>query len=236
MILSGPLKARFTHLKNGLRISRKDADLKIPDPKISQIHGIIEENESGEFLLKDLDSANGIFVDGIKIKSLLLKPGVLFRLGNTELEVGTLSKDGKKFISGTEDPIAPKPKLLWRDFFIEFCESGNKSKNALKKLMPFPQLVELKFLRGPLIQKRYHLAYGPRIFGAQSLDFPLYSEKLPDDFFSIGIKNHKIFIKTVYPSLLRLNNNSIMSANLKTGDLLEFLDHRALVHMKALSD
>lgn len=64
------------------------ANIVIDGPLVSRRHA--ELRAAGEtVILKDLDSANGIFVNGQRIfGSRVLKPGDKFRIGHRELEVG----------------------------------------------------------------------------------------------------------------------------------------------------
>ncbi len=63
-----------------------DNDLIIHNPTISQHHAKIYTYLSASYI-EDLDSTNGTFIDGKRIKKHLLKPGHLIKLGMYELEV-----------------------------------------------------------------------------------------------------------------------------------------------------
>lgn len=236
-ILNGPLKARFARIRAGQKIGRFGTDLNLPDAKVSQEHVIIEENATGQLFLKDLDSSNGILYLGQRRDSLVLTPGILLQLGSTQLEVGLCSEDGKSFVSTTSQPpeVPVEPKT-WGEFFVEYCADKAKVKNRPQELTAFPKFLELEFLRGPLIQKTITLAYGPRTLGAQSVDFPLYSDNIPDDLMSFMSKDDEIVMKTRHPSLLKLNDKSVITANLKDGDILDFSEHRVRIHLKSKDD
>jgi pSer/pThr/pTyr-binding forkhead associated (FHA) protein len=65
-------------------IGRKDCDIRLSDPEISRQHAavLLEGNEAK---LEDLKSANGTYVEGLKIEQTSLKPGSIFRLGTHQL-------------------------------------------------------------------------------------------------------------------------------------------------------
>lgn len=67
-----------------------DADLRIDDPGISRRHARIQVLDSGDGLavtVSDLESTNGVVVDGRKVVSAQLRDRSELRLGNTLLRV-----------------------------------------------------------------------------------------------------------------------------------------------------
>jgi FhaA, N-terminal domain/FHA domain len=62
----------------------KDADIQLSDPNVSRRHA--EVRQAGDtYLVVDLDSTNGIEVDGKRVKELALSDGMRFKLGSTEI-------------------------------------------------------------------------------------------------------------------------------------------------------
>ena len=59
-------------------------DLVLVDPTVSRKHAIVEET-SGGYVLRDLDSTNGTFLDGVRIREGYLSAGSVLRLGQTEM-------------------------------------------------------------------------------------------------------------------------------------------------------
>ena len=76
---SYPIQAR------GLSIGRsEDRDVVIPDPAASRHHcSILLQGD--EYVLRDMGSANGIFVNAVRIRDCTLADGDLIRIGNTEM-------------------------------------------------------------------------------------------------------------------------------------------------------
>jgi len=56
----------------------------VPDPNVSRRHAEVRRDGSS-FTLVDLDSTNGIEVDGKRVKVLALTDGARFTLGTTEV-------------------------------------------------------------------------------------------------------------------------------------------------------
>lgn len=81
----------------------KRADIVIKDPRISREHCRISRQRSGGFKLEDLDSRNGIFFRGRRVRRARLTVGDVFRVGDTRLIVdadgvhpATTSNDARK--------------------------------------------------------------------------------------------------------------------------------------------
>jgi DNA-binding NtrC family response regulator len=61
-----------------------DNDLVLDDDTVSRYHCRIYQ-EGNSYVLKDQDSTNGTFINGVRIKEAYLKPGCTLMLGNTRL-------------------------------------------------------------------------------------------------------------------------------------------------------
>lgn len=68
------------------RIGRlSDNDITLPDGRVSRHHALIVDNGLS-WVLKDLMSSNGVFVDGVRVvDSVVLQDGALIRIGDVEL-------------------------------------------------------------------------------------------------------------------------------------------------------
>lgn len=79
------LGKEFVIDKGLLRIgSKKENDVVIADDTVSRHHAVIEEKK-GQYVIKDLGSTNGTFVNGLRISEAFLNEGSIIKLGNTEL-------------------------------------------------------------------------------------------------------------------------------------------------------
>ena len=61
-------------------------DIVIPDINVSRVHAEIRQDESGAWILTDLGSTNGTFVNGRQIKSAALSDADRIIVGTTNLE------------------------------------------------------------------------------------------------------------------------------------------------------
>ena len=64
----------------------KDCDIQVADPNVSRRHAEVRR-EGATYWLVDLDSTNGIEVDGKRVKQLKLEDGTRFTIGSTEIVV-----------------------------------------------------------------------------------------------------------------------------------------------------
>ena len=86
VILSGPSSGRTLPLSpDGLSMGRNAGnDLQIPDPSVSRHHCVVKPVDGG-FLLRDLGSRKGTFVNGKPVQERVLKEGDLIAVGDTLL-------------------------------------------------------------------------------------------------------------------------------------------------------
>ena len=61
---------------------RRNADVVLDDPDVSRQHAVIERYDE-KYLLKDLESTNGTFLNGQRVTVDFLKDGDVIRLGKT---------------------------------------------------------------------------------------------------------------------------------------------------------
>jgi len=76
-------------------------DLVLTDATVSRRHAVVEERTDG-YLLRDLDSTNGAFLDNVKIREGYITPGSIIRLGQTELSFSPLEERFETLTSASE--------------------------------------------------------------------------------------------------------------------------------------
>jgi hypothetical protein len=98
-------------LNLGLNHFGRDSECHFPikHSTVSSYHCDIVLSAQG-ILLHDLDSTNGTFVDGERVKQAVLQPGQIIRLGDVELVVE--STDVKISIPEIERPAPPAPPVV----------------------------------------------------------------------------------------------------------------------------
>ena len=123
LVRSGALKGQRLQVKTPVaNIGRADYnDLVIPDPSVSTNHAKLQRRE-GVWVLVDLESTNGTFVDGEQVKpDAPLAPGASVRFGDVQLvfeptddALGVVQGGGTQVIVGLSTPKmgtppAPRP-------------------------------------------------------------------------------------------------------------------------------
>jgi len=86
VLLSEPEPGREFELTTNLYVIGRssESNLRIDDPSLSRAHARIDGDE-GKWTISDLDSINGILVNGLKRDDYLLKPGDVVELGTVRL-------------------------------------------------------------------------------------------------------------------------------------------------------
>lgn len=82
-VLDGPgAPAHLTKVRTV--IGRRNADVLLEDPDVSRQHAAIERYGS-RYLIRDLGSTNGTFVNGERIDARILEPRDVIEVGGTRL-------------------------------------------------------------------------------------------------------------------------------------------------------
>jgi DNA-binding NtrC family response regulator len=76
-------------------------DLVLTDATVSRKHAVVEERPDG-YLLRDLGSTNGSFLDNVKIREGYITPGSIIRLGQTEISFSPLEERFEVLKSSSE--------------------------------------------------------------------------------------------------------------------------------------
>lgn len=86
-VIHGPDEnKKFDLSLKSTRIGKKeDNDVVLLDNTVSR-HHIAIEMTSDSFLLRDLESTNGTYINGLKVKEAYLSPGDVIKIGNSEIE------------------------------------------------------------------------------------------------------------------------------------------------------
>ncbi|KQP69329.1 phosphopeptide-binding protein [Microbacterium sp. Leaf288] len=144
-IVGGPLVGREFPLPRGqFTIGRVAGnDIVLPDPLISKSHARVEVGASVE--LVDLNSANGIVVDGGLVQRLRVIPGQRFSLGDTDVVVRMV----QDFAPVEQDPVLERggsllfnrsPRVEPR-YVGEELPEPRMPKDPISRLFPWPMLV-----------------------------------------------------------------------------------------------
>lgn len=88
LVVSGPARgSRFLLNVGSTRIGRSpDADIFLDDVTVSRSHAVIEHNVGSSYLVKDVGSLNGTYVDGTVTNEKVLSNGSELHIGKFKYE------------------------------------------------------------------------------------------------------------------------------------------------------
>jgi pSer/pThr/pTyr-binding forkhead associated (FHA) protein len=213
--LNGPLKDRVFPLKPDMTLGRGEtADIVIEDAKASSLHARIRHEEGGIWRLEDNNSKNGTRVEGERISSMALQPGLIFFISEQAFEVVK------------ETPAEPdKKKRFWYDVLAEFLEhNAGAAKDRAVPVSPLKPALVLDFQRGVQVNSRWVIGYGPRKIGSGSLDLPIWEPGAPSVCFEIFPSPDGLVFRTRHPEIVRINGQGVDSHVLNVGDTIQILD------------
>lgn len=104
VVQTGPEAGRRVELDLEVAIGRQDGDLVVEDPEVSRRHAVLRRS-GGSVVVEDLDSTNGTFVNGERIRSpITVGPGDQVRVGRTMLEIETDQRADDTIVSTPPRP------------------------------------------------------------------------------------------------------------------------------------
>ena len=197
--LSGSLSGQIFHLKEKLVFGRSTGDVVLKELSVSNPHGEVKQQADGRVMLQDLDSKNGILIDGKAQATVFLETGMVFTIGGSDFQL-----------------IAFKsPEEVWLDFLNDNMKN---IKNKPRKLQAFAKPVRINFIEGPQKGMKFVLGYGPRSFGSGCVDVPLLDSKIPDKAFKLIPKDKSLDFYTKYPELYMKSRSGKPKSTLSLGE------------------
>jgi len=101
---SGPRRGERIQLKKVTLVGRHlEAEVQLDDLAISRKHARLIQDDRGGFIVEDLGSGNGTFVNGVRIQTQRLKHGDQIQVGNTVFTFNTEVKPPRRDL-GDIDP------------------------------------------------------------------------------------------------------------------------------------
>lgn len=104
-----------------------EADVHIPDTKISRIHAEIRQWDK-DFIIKDLRSRNGIYVNGVRTEVAILKPGDVIRIGSFDFTIEQEAMKGTRTVVREVTNEIADGKKGYRTMLREIVQSTDPKK------------------------------------------------------------------------------------------------------------
>ena len=180
--LNGSLKGQIFSLKKKLLIGRNFGDIVLKESGVSEPHGEITRHADDRIILQDLDSKNGIIIEGQRKAKTLLETGTIFTVGKTNFQL----------------IVIKSPEEIWGEVLNSKIQ---KVEDKPKELKAFVRPLKVHFIEGPQKDETFLLTYGPRFFGSASVDIPLLDSKVPDQAFQLIPEDGKVLFRTECPEI-----------------------------------
>lgn len=213
-VLTGADEGLKFKAEAGIQIGRSKGHVILNDSKISGLHAEVQIDARGQLVLIDLDSSNGLIINGRNVKRIALLPGVVFELGRTQLKVFQMEE---------LDAEAYGAVITWRTTLREELPKL-EGHNVLppNPPEPFVAALRLNFIQGVQADQAIVLGYGPRWAGSLSMDVELLDEEAPEKAFVIEPGPGVAFIKSLAPTRVYLNQKLFDKEPLNDGDQVSF--------------
>jgi pSer/pThr/pTyr-binding forkhead associated (FHA) protein len=214
-IINGSEVGTRFRVGDGIRLGRSQGEILINDAKVSALHAQVEKDGHGQLLLVDLDSSNGLRLNGQRVRKIALLPGVTFQVGRTVFRVLELFKDQAPLPQDLSNPGAKD----WRGVLkTQIPRANAQNHTSLIKTQPFSPALRLNFLQGIQADTSIVLGYGPRQIGADVLDIEIQDPESPDIAFELTPDDGGVVFSTQHPRQVLLNDLPISTDQIKEGD------------------
>jgi len=201
-VIKGSKKGQVYALKNNMVLGRNKGDIVLNDHLVSDPHARIEIYDNNTIMLTDEDSKNGIFVNGQqKVKTRLVE-GSQFTVGNSTFEVVWIQL----------------PEDVWSEILTKSLEHIEDDSSV--SLSAFHREVHLVFVKGYLKGQTWVVTYGPRSFGSESPEHPIFGHQVPAQAFALLPKDEEVLFVTSHPQVVCLNGQEATEQTLKNGDVI----------------
>lgn len=228
-IIQGPQKGFKFPAKKNITIGKEAAQVNLEDPKLSKIHAQVLF-EDGLYHLADSNSKNGLWLGEKRIKKVELYHGLRIILGDCILEVR--NKNRKIKPARKIEKSEPPPAIDHFELISKTCSQLSKnSNNKEKNIIALNPPLILNFIKGLQAETTWHLGYGPRKAGNNSLDLPIFEDNAPDTCFEIRSSAKGNILKTSFPKEVLINGQAKESIVLQDGDVISIYNTQIKVNL-----
>ena len=234
-VVSGSRRGDAFPLRDGLSIGRKSADIALEDRRVSGLHALVRGGGLS-WSVEDNGSKNGLKdARGTLVASLKLEPKLTFTIGDTTFRVDAPERAPAVVPVAAvpvPDPVAAAPparlttpRQTWYDVLAKMLvDHGDRFRDYPRALTPLEPALVLEFVRGPQVNSRWILGYGPRRVGPGALDLPLWEPDVPAICFELIPGKDGLIFRTEHRELVRLNGRAVDSDVLRGGDTIQIKD------------
>jgi len=236
LFIDGANETRYK-IVEGLTIGRSEGDVLVPDPTVSTKHAIFKYSSKDKgWTIMDLSSRNGIMCDGRRVRSLPITHGVKFMIGKAYFKIIDIEDTVARPINSAkkdaveEVSVATEVKPSWKEKIERLARGVERVvKNSPSSLSAFSPKISLKFVRGIQYPTEWTLGYGPREFGSDTPEHPLFEPDAPDTSFSLTPTTNGVVFKSFDSEKVLLNGRPTKTDIIKAGDEIEVLATKIII-------
>lgn len=217
-VMEGTHQGRIFPIRDGHILGRTSGEIRIKDdPRISSVHAKVQKDPRGGLLLVDEHSANGLQINGVMVRRVKLLPGVQFIAGKTRFRVTEI-----EFDLLDETPDLEEPQKKWSERLLEGLAAMEMQANEpAAHFGAFSPVIQLIFLEGIQADQEVTIGFGPRHFGADTLDVELHDPLSPPLAFILNPTSLGPELVTQFPKLVRVNGKHDTRCQLQSGDRIQ---------------
>lgn len=188
---------RFIPVQEGVTLGHSKSDVIIKDPLLSSPHIKVEKMKN-IYLLRDLNSKEGLVLNAKKVQFLILEQGVKCQIGSTTIEV--VSNDD---VTSSIEKIKHKEEVseigdnktsFAKDIKLLKAE-GAQLKNKLSKIHFLKNPIKVSFEQGVQKGQSWKISYLPRKIGSMDADLPLIDPTLDKVSFGLILQKEEPFLQ-----------------------------------------
>jgi hypothetical protein len=182
----------------------------------------LDLNSNGKALLADSNSPSGLWINGVRVKQVLLKNGVIFQLENQFFKVTKVIVNEDSFAEASESDWKQNLK---DNLKISLLLNPLINQYEPNELLVFNPPLKIQFLKGVQTDEIFVLGYGPRQFGRDILDCRLLNPKDPAHAFDLLPTSKGALLVNKCGSMLKINNSEVIESLLNVGDEISLGTH-----------
>lgn len=215
-ITEGPSKGQKITINGKTSLGRKGADVLLNDAKLSGIHVLFDYIEGVGWVIKDQNSRNGVWINGLKEQRHVISDLDEIMIGTSKMTCRILDTSQIKFTDRFKHWIQGL-----------FKRTENRS-NRFKVIKPE---IRLRVIQGIQYGQTWEVFYGPRTAGRDSPDICLFEENVPRVAFEIKVKGKYAYFFTRNEKVVKINKRSVKEKQFTPGDVISIGESEILVEV-----
>jgi len=220
-ITEGPLKGFKVKVKNGLTFGGSKSHVNLKDKYVSDIHARIIMDKD-KFLIKDESSETGTYHNEQRIMRKALNHGDKIKIGRTVFQVNFSKAEVK----------VPENTDLWSDIIKnKYQNISQKPEQKPINLQSMNPIIRLQFTKGLQLETEWHIGYGPRLIGSESMDLKIMEKNAPAICFELIPTDDGVLFQTEHQKIVKMNDKPVKQHILQQSDKITIFESEIKVNL-----